>query len=89
MVTMFIRHKVADYGAWRQVYDAVAPMQRRLGVQAQTVFQAVDDPRDVTVTHEFASADAAHAFAASPDLREAMGSAGVEGHPTIWFASPA
>ncbi len=28
MATMFIRHQVADYSAWRQVYDGTAPTRR-------------------------------------------------------------
>ena len=85
MVTMFIRHRVADYTAWRKVYDGFAPMQKRLGVIAQAVYQTVDDPHDITVTHDFATAQAAQAFAHSPELHEAMASSGVEGEPTVWF----
>lgn len=76
MVTMFIRHRVADYTTWRKAYDSVAPMQKRLGVTAEAVYQSVDDPHDITVTHDFATAQTVQAFAHSPELREAMGSAG-------------
>lgn len=37
------------------------------------------------VTHEFASFDAAQAFADSSELRTTMNAAGVVGAPTIWF----
>jgi hypothetical protein len=89
MTTLFVRHRVTDYDGWRQVYDAFGPTQQALGVQAQTVYRSVDDPNDITVSHDFASIDAAHAFAGSPELHAAMESAGVDGAPTIWFTNRA
>ncbi len=86
---MFVRHTVADYKAWRGVYDGFQPRAKALGVEAEAVYQAADEPNDITVTHEFASIDAAHAFADSPELRETMQSAGVVGAPTIWFTTRA
>ena len=89
MATMFIRHRVADYAAWRRVYDSFAPTQKRLGVQAEAVYQAADDPRDITVSHDFATLEAAHAFAGNAELKAAMAAAGVQGAPTIWFTTRA
>lgn len=74
-----------DYAAWRRVYDGFADTRKRLGL-AEAVYRSVDDPSDVTVTHEFASVAAAQAFAQSPELRAAMHDAGVAGAPTVWFA---
>jgi hypothetical protein len=86
MATLFIRHQVADYAAWRRVYDGTAPIQKAHGVTGEAVYQAVGNSNDVTVTHEFASVEAAQAFAGSTELRAAMHDAGVQGAPTIWFA---
>jgi len=85
MATLFVRHQVADYADWRGVYDGFAPRQKALGVQANAVYQAVDNPNDITVTHEFATLEAARAFAGSSELRAAMHDAGVQGAPTVWF----
>jgi hypothetical protein len=87
MTTLFVRHQVADYKQWRQVYDAFAPTQKTLGVQDQAVYQTIENPNDITVRHEFATLEAAQAFAGSPELRAAMQDAGVEGAPTIWFTT--
>jgi hypothetical protein len=87
MTTMFIRHSVANYQAWRKVYDGFAPVQKAKGVTAQAVYQAADNPNDITVTHDFATVDAAHAFVASKELKSAMQDAGVVGSPTIWFTN--
>jgi quinol monooxygenase YgiN len=85
MTTMFVRHTVSDYKAWRRAYDDFAPVQKVKGVTAQAVYRAVDNPNDITVTHEFASIEAAQAFAKSAELKSAMQNAGVAGSPTIWF----
>lgn len=89
MTTIFVRHQVADYATWRRVFDGFAPTQKALGVLSADVYQTADDPKNVTVTHDFASIEAAQAFAASPELRAAMHDAGVVGAPTIWFANRA
>jgi hypothetical protein len=87
MTTLFVRHQVNDYATWRAAYDEFEATRARLGVEAATVYQAADDPRDLTVTHEFATLDAAKAFSGSPELREAMHAAGVQGAPTLWFTT--
>ena len=85
MATLFVRHQVTDYAVWRSIYDAFEPTRTALGVTEAVVYQATDDPNEVTATHEFASLDAAKAFAGSPELRNAMHDAGVVGAPTVWF----
>ena len=89
MATLFVRHTVADYAAWRRIFDAFAPTQEALGVTDKAVYQAADNANDVTVTHEFATLEAARAFAGSPELKAAMHDAGVTSAPTIWFATRA
>ena len=89
MATLFVRHKVADYKAWRKVYNSVAKVQKDHGVTAQAVYRSADDPNDVTVTHEFASTAAAKKFMALPELKQAMQKAGVAGAPTFWITKKA
>jgi hypothetical protein len=89
MATMFVRHSVADYGAWRRIFDNFAPTHAALGVTDKAVYQDADDANDITVTHEFATLEAARAFAASPELKAAMHDAGVTSAPSIWFATRA
>ncbi len=89
MATMFVRHHVTDYATWRQVYDGLAPTQKAGGVLAEAVYQAADDPNDLTVTHDFATLDGAHAFAGSSELKQSMAAAGGEGAPSIWFTKRA
>jgi hypothetical protein len=85
MVRLYIRHRVADYDAWRRAYDDFAGGQQAGGVRAEAVYPSIDDPKDVTVWHDFDDAEAARAFVGSAELRDAMRSAGVEGEPQMWF----
>lgn len=89
MATLFVRHTVQDYATWRKVYDAFDATRRGMGVSSDGVYQLDGNPNDITIYHEFNSMDTAKAFAASTELREAMGSAGVVGAPSIWFTQRA
>jgi hypothetical protein len=76
-----VHHRVADYDAWKAVYDSarVRDMQRAGGVLDHAVLQSSDDPSMVVVVHTFATQDEAHAFfTENPDLKDAMGKAGVD-----------
>jgi ABC-type sugar transport system substrate-binding protein len=86
-VRMFVRHEVADYGAWKKTYDAFAPTQKKLGVIYQAVYQSTDNPNDVTVIHDFHSLEKAKSFAASAELKTAMEKSGVKGAPQIWYTT--
>jgi hypothetical protein len=85
MIRWFVHHRVRDYAAWRKVYDGFADVQKAGGVRAEAVFRSVDDPNDVTVVHDFDDVATAKAFFASPDLRDAMMRAGVEGEPELFL----
>ena len=86
-VHMFVRHEVADYATWKKAYDGFRATQKKMGVVAQAVYQSVDNPNDVTVTHDFHSLEQAKAFAASPELKSAMEKSGVKGAPQIWYTT--
>jgi quinol monooxygenase YgiN len=73
-----VRHRVADYDAWKAVYDNFAPIQAEHGVRAHQVLRSLDDRSEVTVAHTFDSIDVAKAFFAMPELQKAMGDSGVK-----------
>ncbi len=72
MALLLILHRVADYDAWRKVYDAASEMQEFADVTSEAVHRMVDDPNNVLVLHYFDSVDQARAFTALPELKEAM-----------------
>ncbi len=81
--TLVVRHNVADYAAWRKVYDSVDELRASFGCTAERVLRLPSDPNDVFVIHEFPTVGQAEGFAGSPELKEAMGRAGVTGAPRI------
>ena len=84
--TMFARHTVNDYAAWRSVYEEVEPVRQQYGCTGAEVLTDPNDKNDVFVIHRFPSVEQAQGFASSDGLREAMGRAGVSGAPRIEIA---
>lgn len=85
MTTMFVRHKVSDYGNWKRVYDEFASVRKEKGVTGASVHRDANDPNTIIVTHQFNDMNAATGFANSEELKSAMANAGVSGPPEIWF----
>ncbi|MET1155025.1 DUF3764 family protein [Arthrobacter sp.] len=85
MAISLILHRVADYDAWRKVYDSVADMQKEGGVTQASVHRMADDPDNVLVIHQFDSVETAKAFFARAELKDAMQRGGVQGEPRIEF----
>ena len=83
MATVFVRHRVNDYAAWRKVYDDFAGFQDAGGVIERAVYRSNADENDLLVMHRFASSDQAQTFLASTELKNAMANAGVQGAPQI------
>ena len=52
-VRMYVRHEVNDYATWRKNYDAFKAERNKMGVIGAAVYRSVDNPNDVTVTHDF------------------------------------
>lgn len=83
--TMFVKHKVEDYGNWKRVYDEFASVRKGKGVTAASVHRDANNPDTVIVTHQFKDMNAATEFVNSEELKSAMGNAGVNGPPEFWF----
>src|SRR5215475_6604178 len=73
-----IRHGVSDFDAWKKVYDGFAPVQAEHGVRAHEVLRSIDNRNEVVVTHTFDSPEAARAFFAMQELKDAMMAGGVD-----------
>ena len=86
MATMFVRHKVSDYGNWKRAYDDFASVRKEKGVTGASVHRDANDPNIVIVTHQFRDLNAAKGFADSEELKSTMAKAGVAGPPEIWFS---
>jgi hypothetical protein len=78
MVTLLIHHRVADYGAWRPIYDRVTggPMGER--VRSHSVWRGLDDPKLVVVVETYDSREDAEWSINHPDLPAVLVECGVE-----------
>ena len=83
MVTLVVFHHVADYDAWKTVFDEHEDVRRGYGQLEHRVFRSVDNPNRVVVHNDFAGEDAARAFMADPSLPAAMERAGVTDEPWL------
>ena len=77
-VVSIVHHRVADFDAWKKVYDGVSQLQKDGGVMAHGVFRTEGDPNSVVVLHTFENTDRAHAFFQGEELQDAMKQAGVD-----------
>ena len=85
MASMFVRHRIADYGKWKPVFDEHEGVRRAQGVTAHSLHRDVDDPNIIIIAFRVGDLNRAKGFAGSQDLRSAMERAGVQGPPEIWF----
>lgn len=46
---LLVRHSVADYPAWKKVFDEHAPMRKEGGSESGELFQSSTDPNEVTI----------------------------------------
>ncbi len=81
--TLAVRHSVADYTAWRTVYDEVGTIRSQHGCLAEQVLRSPEDANDLFITHEFPTVEQAGAFAQDPSFAAAMQRAGVTSPPRI------
>src|SRR6185437_5592175 len=74
--TALVRHRVANYDAWKTEYDSFAPIQAKNGDRAHQVLRSQDNTNDVVITHTFDDLGKAKAFFAMPEIKQAMSKAG-------------
>jgi hypothetical protein len=53
MVDVFIRHKIKDYGTWKQVFDEFAAKRRAGGEVAYRVAAVSDEPNNLCLFFEW------------------------------------
>lgn len=85
MTYLMVRHKIADFGEWKPVYDAHAPARAKAGLKEEHLFRNMDNPDEIVLLFSAEDLGKAKAFAGSADLREAMQKAGVTDKPDLHF----
>jgi quinol monooxygenase YgiN len=73
------RHKVRDYGRWREVFDGDAAGREAAGCRGARVFRSADDPHEVVVLFEWDGQESARRRIESATLSRKFEEAGVGG----------
>ena len=82
---ILIKHKVEDFGKWKELFDGHAATRSTAGSKGGYVFQSIDDPNEVSILLEWDTIDNARRFIESEDLKTTMEKAGVSSIPEINF----
>jgi heme-degrading monooxygenase HmoA len=85
MAYILVRHKVADYATWKQVYDQDSTTRKANGSLGGKLFRNAHDPNEVVSLLEWDDLEKARQFAQSDDLRETMQRAGIVDQPDVYF----
>ncbi len=86
MATIFLRHAVADYDAWRPFYDDDVARRDNAGLTEVRVFRDASDPNSVLLVWDTDDASGLDAMLADEGLKAKMDEAGVMGPPDVWIA---
>jgi quinol monooxygenase YgiN len=78
MQHVLIIHEVADYKAWKKVFDGAAGMRREAGERSYQVLCYEGDPKRIVHFSRWTSIAAAKAFFESPPLVKIRQEAGVK-----------
>ncbi len=86
--SVLIAHRVADYDAWKLVFDGHAQARKEASCLGHYLKRGIDFPDTVYVYCLATDADKLRTFLGSVDLVETMRKAGVEGEPEITLMKP-
>ena len=87
MAHMLIRHKVADFGKWKPMYEDHRSAREAAGLKDLHLWRNEGDPTEIILLFETSDVAKAKEFVASSDMKEKMQAAGVQGAPDIVFLS--
>ncbi len=85
MAHVLIIHEVADYPAWKSVFDNAADIRREAGERSFQVLKYDSDPNRIVHFSTWTSHDDARRFFESPRLVEIRRTAGVKAPEFIYL----
>ena len=85
MQHVLIIHEVADYAAWKLVFDGAAGIRKEAGERSYQVLRYENEPRKIVHFSVWTSIAAAKAFFESPRLVEIRKQAGVHAPEFIYL----
>ncbi len=85
MEYVLIIHEVADYLAWKKVFDGAADIRRAAGERSFQVLKYQSDPTRIVHFSAWTSVDDARRFFESPELVKIRAEAGVRSPDFIYL----
>ena len=85
MAQLFVRHKVKDYPAWKNVFDGLVETRRASGEKKYKIFHPDNEPNNLLAIFDWDNLENARKFAGSSELKDAMQNDGVIEQPEIYF----
>jgi len=85
MPHVLIIHEVADYPAWKAVFDGAAAIRKAAGERSYQVLKYENDPNKIVHFSAWTSLDAARRFFESPLLVKIRAEAGVQSPDFIYL----
>ncbi|MEP6711503.1 MAG: hypothetical protein ABJA37_03755 [Ferruginibacter sp.] len=82
---LMMTHKVKDWDAWKKEFDSHKQVRMDAGLMDRGLGYAIGDNHSVGIVFAVTDMKKAEAFLKSPDLKDKMAKAGVEGPPTAFF----
>ncbi len=85
MPTIFLQHRVADYDAWRPVFDEDVERRSAAGLSEIGVFRKAGDENLVLLVWNAESVEGFQSMLTSEELKAKMQEAGVTSEPEVWI----
>ena len=89
MPHILIRHKIADFDQWLQIFTSRAGVRKLVGLREERFWRNAADPNDIFILFAAGNLQTALAYVNSPEVRKLMKSAGIIGQPDIHVLLPA
>jgi quinol monooxygenase YgiN len=85
MQYVLIIHEVADYNAWKSIFDRASDMRKAAGEQSYQVLSYQSDPNKIVHFSQWSSIEAARQFFESTELVQIRIEAGVKSPEFIYL----
>jgi len=89
MSTIFVRHDVADFDAWKPGFDEHGAVRREYGLTDAGLYRDDENANSITIVLRTDDVARAREFLGSDDLRETMSKLGVVSQPDVWITNEA
>jgi quinol monooxygenase YgiN len=85
MPYVLIIHEVADYPAWKKVFDAAVDLRRDAGERSYQVLRYYNEPNKIVHFSQWTSIEDAQRFFQSPQLVKIRAEAGVRSPEFVYL----